>query len=51
MDGAFIMIGSGGPYPLHHPKFKIDTNIILPSSIYLARLAERALIFIDEQQS
>ncbi|MCF9000054.1 amidohydrolase [Acinetobacter nectaris] len=48
--GAFIMIGSGGPYPLHHPKFKIDTNIVFPSALYLSNLAESALGFLQKKR-
>ena len=40
IPGVFIMIGSGGPYALHHPKFKIDDTVLFPSAYYLFRLAE-----------
>lgn len=39
IPGVFVMIGSGGPYALHHPKFKLDEQILLPSAHYLAELA------------
>lgn len=39
IPGAFIFIGSGGPYPLHHPKFKANDSIILPVTNYLVQLA------------
>ncbi|MCF9035097.1 hypothetical protein [Acinetobacter nectaris] len=44
------MIGSGGPYPLHHPKFKIDTNIVFLSILYLSNLAESALGFLQKKR-
>lgn len=39
IPGVFVMIGSGGPYALHHPKFKLDEQILLPTAHYLAELA------------
>ncbi|MEN8549958.1 amidohydrolase [Acinetobacter soli] len=47
VNGAFMMIGSGGPYPLHHPKFKIDEAIVLPTAGYLATLVADALIELE----
>ncbi|USK60961.1 amidohydrolase [Peribacillus asahii] len=39
IPGAFVMIGSGGPYDLHHPKFKIDDTALFPASQYFYELA------------
>lgn len=39
IPGAFVFIGSGSPYPLHHPQFKADDNILLPITNYLVQLA------------
>ncbi|ENZ0348288.1 amidohydrolase [Morganella morganii] len=43
IPGAFMMIGSGGPYALHHPKFRVDDKALYPTARYLAQLAETAL--------
>jgi amidohydrolase len=43
LPGAFVMIGSGGPYDLHHPKFIVDEAAILPASRYFYLLALKAL--------
>ncbi|MBF7681796.1 amidohydrolase [Acinetobacter sp. B5B] len=48
VNGAFMMIGSGGPFPLHHPKFKVDERILIPTSLYLATLVQDALIEIQD---
>lgn len=39
VSGVFVMIGSGGPFALHHPKFKVDDKVLLPTANYLAELA------------
>jgi amidohydrolase len=39
IPGAFVMVGSGGPWPLHHPEFRVDDNALFPAARYLARLA------------
>ena len=39
VPGAFVMVGSGGPWPLHHPKFRVDDEALLPAALYLANLA------------
>lgn len=44
IPGTFIYIGTGRSYPLHHPKFQIDTKALMGTSSYFAALAERALI-------
>lgn len=43
IPGAFMMIGSGGPYALHHPKFRVDDKALYPTARYLAQLAETVL--------
>lgn len=43
IPGVFIMIGSGGPYTLHHPKFRVDDQALMPSANYLAQLAQQYL--------
>ena len=43
LPGAFVMVGTGQPYALHHPAFRINDDVLLPVSRYLARLAENAL--------
>lgn len=42
VPGTFMMIGSGGPYALHHPKFKVDDRALFPASHYLYRLIENS---------
>lgn len=39
IPGAFVMIGSGGPYDLHHPKFKVDDSSLFQASQYFVKLA------------
>jgi metal-dependent amidase/aminoacylase/carboxypeptidase family protein len=41
--GVFVMIGSGGPYALHHPAFRVDDRALFPTADYLHRLAVSAL--------
>ncbi|GGH12260.1 amidohydrolase [Paenibacillus segetis] len=47
--GAFVMIGSGGPYDLHHPKFKVDDTALYPACTYFVKLAFAALERLREQ--
>lgn len=42
-EGIFIRIGTGGGYPGHHPKFKVDTGAIYPAVRYIEGLALRCL--------
>ena len=42
--GTFIWIGTDASYPLHNPKFLVNTDAIISSSKYFASLAENALI-------
>ncbi|WP_241579016.1 amidohydrolase [Rosenbergiella nectarea] len=37
--GAFMMIGTGEQHPLHHPAFKINDQVLLPTAQYLADFA------------
>lgn len=46
IPGAFVFIGSGGPYALHHPKFEADDKILLPIVNYFTSLALQAPNFI-----
>ena len=43
LPGAFLMVGSGGPFALHHPEFRVDDRALFPTSGYLANLAVKAL--------
>ena len=43
LPGAFLMIGSGGPFALHHPEFRVDDRALFPTADYLAKLAVKAL--------
>ena len=43
LPGAFVFIGSGGPYDLHHPKFIVDEAAIYPAASYFRLLALEAL--------
>jgi len=42
--GTFIWVGTDASYPLHNPKFLVNTDAIFSSSKYFASLAENALI-------
>jgi len=42
IPGAFIMIGTGEAWPLHHPAFRINDDVLLPAARYLAALADTA---------
>ncbi len=43
IPGAFVMIGTGEPYALHHPAFRVNDDVLLPTARYLADLAVAAL--------
>ncbi|WP_374705986.1 amidohydrolase [Paenibacillus antibioticophila] len=43
IPGAFVNIGTGPAYALHHPRFDVDEAALLPAAKYFASLAERAL--------
>lgn len=49
IPGAFVNIGTGPAYPLHHPRFDVDEAAILPAAKYFASLAERALAKLQEK--
>lgn len=49
VPGAFINLGSQSPYALHHPKFEINIDMIMPAVNYLYILAKQALIEIEHQ--
>lgn len=42
IPGAFVMVGMGEEYPLHHPKFKVNDSILYKTAHYLAELAANA---------
>ncbi|MBI0104018.1 amidohydrolase [Gilliamella sp. W8145] len=44
VPGSFINLGSQSPYALHHPKFLVNRNMIMPAANYLANLAQLGLI-------
>lgn len=43
IPGTFMMVGSGGPWALHHPKFRVDDSALFPTAQYLAQLAVKSL--------
>ncbi|QTF06729.1 amidohydrolase [Brenneria izadpanahii] len=43
LPGAFMMVGSGGPYALHHPKFRVDDRALFPTAHYLYQMAKQSL--------
>ncbi len=43
IPGTFMMVGSGGPWALHHPKFRVGDKALFPTAQYLAQLAVNAL--------
>lgn len=43
LPGTFMMVGSGGPYALHHPKFRVDDRALFPTAHYLYQLAQQSL--------
>jgi len=49
LPGAFLMIGSGGPFALHHPEFRVDDRALFPTAHYLAQLAVNALEHLSPQ--
>ena len=42
--GVFVRIGTGGKYPLHHPKFTADSEALAVAADYLAELAIATLL-------
>ncbi|WP_410768995.1 amidohydrolase [Fontibacillus sp. BL9] len=49
IPGAFVNIGTGPAYALHHPRFDVDEAAILPTAKYFATLAEQALAKLQEK--
>ncbi|MCG8709768.1 amidohydrolase [Brenneria sp. 4F2] len=43
LPGTFMMVGSGGPYALHHPRFSVDDAALLPTAHYLYQVAKQSL--------
>ncbi|RRO09264.1 MULTISPECIES: M20 peptidase aminoacylase family protein [Pectobacterium] len=43
LPGTFMMVGSGGPYALHHPKFRVDDRALFPTAHYLYQVAKQSL--------
>lgn len=43
IPGAFVSIGSGSRFGLHHPQFEPDDRLIFPAAQYFAALAHAAL--------
>jgi len=41
--GAFLRIGTGGDYPIHHPKFTADPYALAPAAEFIAKLAIASL--------
>lgn len=48
VPGAFINLSSQSPYALHHPKFLVNTDMIMPAANYLANLAKQGLIEVAQ---
>lgn len=38
IPGCYIKIGTGVGHPIHHPKFRVDPAVILPTAKYLAEI-------------
>ncbi|WP_042205509.1 amidohydrolase [Paenibacillus durus] len=49
IPGAFVNIGTGPAYALHHPRFDVDEAALLPAAEYFALLAEQALVKLKEK--
>lgn len=49
IPGAFVNIGTGPNYALHHPRFDVDEAAILPAAKYFAALAQQALAKLQSQ--
>ena len=45
------MVGSGGPFALHHPEFRVDDRALFPTANYLARLGVQALEALRQQDT
>ncbi|MFP1787447.1 amidohydrolase [Lonsdalea quercina] len=49
LPGTFMMVGSGGPYALHHPKFRVDDRALFPTAHYLYSLARKSLEQLSQE--
>ena len=49
--GAFINIGIGKTYPLHHPKFAVDKSALSKSAKLFSELAQKALLKISREEN
>lgn len=49
LPGTFMMVGSGGPYALHHPKFRVDDRALFPTAHYLYSVARRSLEQLSQE--
>ena len=50
VPGAFINLGSQSPYAVHHPKFQLNRDMIMPTVNYLSELAKQALIQLAQDK-
>ena len=51
LPGAFVMVGSGGPYALHHPQFRVDDRALFPTAHYFVLLATEALARLSKGEA
>lgn len=42
-QGLYLKIGTGIGYPLHHPKFKVGPNVIVPTAGFISKLLLKSL--------
>ncbi|MFP1962661.1 amidohydrolase [Lonsdalea quercina] len=49
LPGTFMMVGSGGPYALHHPKFRVDDRALFPTAHYLYSVARKSLEQLSQE--
>ena len=45
--GVFVRVGTGGGYPIHHPRFTADPRALWPAANFFAKLAEERLSVSD----
>lgn len=43
IPGAFVLVGTGKSAANHNPQFRVDPAALLPTAVYLAELAKRAM--------
>lgn len=48
IPGAFVSIGSGSPFGLHHPQYQPDESLIYPAANFFAQLAIQSLEHINQ---